>query len=105
MRILFDQGTPVPLRHSLVGHAVETVFERGWAQLTNGELLAVADSEFDILITTDQNLKYQQDLSGRRIAVVVLMTTSWPRISRQTYQVIETVSIISAGDYIELNFR
>jgi hypothetical protein len=54
MRILFDQGTPVPLRDHLIGHTVETAFELGWSTLENGELLAAAEHSFDLLITTDQ---------------------------------------------------
>ena len=58
MRILFDQGTPVPLRQHLTHHVVDTAFERGWSALHNGELLDVAEQEgYDLLITTDQNLR------------------------------------------------
>ena len=57
MRILFDQGTPVPLKNHLSAHRVETAFELGWSRLTNGELLASAEGRFDVLITTDRNLK------------------------------------------------
>ena len=56
MRILFDQGTPAPLRYELPGHHVTTAHEMGWAQLNNGELLLQAESRFDLLITTDQDL-------------------------------------------------
>ena len=81
MKLLFDQGTPVPLRKHLLNHVVETAYERGWSNLKNGDLLSQAESEgFEALITTDQNLRHQQNLSGRRISVVVLMTTNWPRI-------------------------
>ncbi len=77
MRVLFDQGTPVPLRRYLALHAVATVFEKGWSTLQNGELLSTAEYEgFEVLVTTDQNLRYQQNLENRQIAVVVLMTTS-----------------------------
>ena len=77
MRLLFDQGTPAPLRNHLPGHIVETAYEKGWSNLKNGELLARAESEgFDALITTDQNLRHQQNLTGRKISVVVLLTTS-----------------------------
>lgn len=63
MKILFDQGTPVPLRRSLPKHEVATAFERGWAALQNGELLSAAEAEgFEVLVTTDQNLRYQQNL-------------------------------------------
>jgi hypothetical protein len=83
MRVLFDQGTPVPLRRALVGHEVETAHERGWSRLANGELLSAAEAAgFAVLVTTDQNLRYQQHLPARRIAVVVLSTTSWPRIQQ-----------------------
>lgn len=67
MRILFDQGTPVPLRRSLIGHEVETAYERGWSALQNGVLLKTAEEAgFDAIITTDQNLRYQQNLAQRK---------------------------------------
>ncbi len=63
MRILFDQGTPVPLRRFLSRHEVVTTHERGWSRLKNGELLNLAEAEgFDIFLTTDTNFKYQQNL-------------------------------------------
>jgi len=64
MRIVFDQGTPAPLRHVLRGHTVSTAYENGWDKLKNGDLIRAAESSFEALITTDQNLKYQQHLSG-----------------------------------------
>jgi len=68
MRILFDQGTPVPLRNALIGHKVLTVFELGWHHLGNGDLLnAAEDAGFEVLVTTDQRLKYQQNLSHRTV--------------------------------------
>jgi len=79
MRVLFDQGTPAPLRHLLPGHVVSTAYELGWSTRKNGELLAAAEGQaFEVLVTTDTNLKYQQNLAARRIAIVVLSTTSWP---------------------------
>lgn len=84
MRILFDQGTPAPLREHLPGHSVETAYEKGWSALRNGELLAKAEAEFDLLITTDRNLRHQQDLAALRIAILVLPTTSWPRLQSIT---------------------
>ena len=74
-----------------------------WSQLTNGELLAAAtDAGFEVLVTTDQNLRYQQDLKERTIAVVVLMTTSWPRISKQADKVAAAIEGAGSGDYIEV---
>jgi len=77
MKILFDQGTPVPLRCHLHPHIVDTAAEKGWSMLLNGELIGQAESEqYDLLVTTDQNLKYQQNLSDRRLAILVLKSTS-----------------------------
>ena len=76
MKLLFDQGTPVPLRDALPGHEVVTAFELGWQGLQNGELLRVAEAEgFAAIITTDQSLRYQQNLSDRQLALVVLKAT------------------------------
>ena len=71
MRILFDQGTPVPLKEHLLSHEVKTAFELGWSDLKNGELLAAAEHLFDVFITTDQQIRYQQNLMGRQLAVLV----------------------------------
>ncbi len=103
MKILFDQGTPVPLRRHLPRHDVATAAEIDWSQLTNGELLAAAtDAGFEVLVTTDQNFRYQQNLKDRKIAVVVLMTASWPRISKQADKVAAAIEGVGSGDYIEV---
>jgi hypothetical protein len=103
MKILFDQGTPVPLRRHLPRHDVATAAEIDWSQLTNGELLAAAtEAGFEVLVTTDQNLRYQQNLKDRKIAVVVLMTASWPRISKQADKVAAAIEGAGSGDYIEV---
>ena len=105
MRVLFDQGTPVPLRRYLALHAVVTVFEKGWSTLQNGELLSTAEDEgFEVLVTTDQNLKYQQNLKNRQIAVVVLMTTSWPQIERAVNRVVAALNSVKPGGYMEVKF-
>ena len=73
MRVLFDQGTPVPLRQFLTGHAIRTAAEEHWTTLANGLLLDAAEAAgFELLLTTDKNIRYQQNLAGRRIAIVVL---------------------------------
>ena len=66
MRILFDQGTPAPLRRALKQHTVSIAYEKGWDKLENGELLKAAEAEFDVFVTTDKNLRHQQRLIGRR---------------------------------------
>jgi hypothetical protein len=105
MRILFDQGTPVPLRDHLIEHTVQTAFELGWANLENGALLSAAEDSFDLLITTDQSLRYQQNLAGRKLSVLVLMTTSWPRLREQLPRIIDAISRITDGEYHEISFN
>ena len=103
MRILFDQGTPVPLRQHLSGHDVATAFELGWSTLTNGDLLARAEAAgFDVLITTDRNLRTQQNLANRAISVLVLTTTSWPRIQQALPDVASSLSLLVPGAYAEV---
>jgi len=105
MRILFDQGTPVPLRRILAGHSVETAYERGWSKLSNGDLLSAAEAAlFDVFITTDQNLGYQQNLTDRRLAIIVLPTTRWPAIEQHTTEVAAAVATLKAGDFVGLNW-
>ncbi len=103
MRVLFDQGTRVPLRQHLATHQVATTFELGWSHLKNGELLQRAEENgFSVLVTTDQNLRYQQNLVGRKIAIVVLTTTSWPRIERAVTNVANAVASAAPGSYVEV---
>jgi len=73
MRILLDQAVPVPIRLHLAGYEVRTAAQQGWDTLKNGELLAAAEAaNFDVLLTTDKNIRYQQNLAQRKIAIVVL---------------------------------
>jgi hypothetical protein len=102
MKVLFDQGTPVPLRQFLVGHDVSTAYELGWSELKNGDLLKVGEERFDVLITTDQNLRYQQNLSERKIAILILPTTSWPKIRAHTELVLSELNKIQRGGYCEI---
>ena len=105
MKLLFDQGTPVPLRNHLTNHTVETAFEKGWSNLGNGDLLTRAEADgFDALITTDQNLRHQQNLTGRKISVVVLLTTSWPRIKNHISLIVQAIDNSHLGSYEEIPF-
>jgi hypothetical protein len=103
VRVLFDQGTPVPLREALLGHEVSTAYERGWSTLSNGELLDVAERNgFEVFVTTDSRLRYQQNLTARRIAVVCLLSTSWPRIRRIISSAVDAIDAASPGAYVEI---
>ena len=103
MRILFDQGTPVPLRKLLNPHQVETVFEHGWSTLTNGALLTQAEEAgFEVFVTTDKNLRNQQNLSKWRIAIVVLSSTSWPRIQSAGLIITQAIETAMPGSFLEV---
>ena len=104
MRVLLDQGTPAPLRRTLPDHSVATAFELNWARLTNGELLASAEESFDVLVTTDQNLRYQQNLTGRRLAILVLPTTSWPRLEPHAPVIARAIGGLRPGELLEWSF-
>ena len=105
MKILFDQGTPAPLRRAPSGHVIFTAFEQGWSNLQNGELIRVAEADgFAALITTDQNLKYQQNLRDRKLAILVLPPTSWPKIQNHLDKVSTAVNSLRLGEYRELDF-
>lgn len=104
MKILFDQGTPVPLRPYLHPRQVDTAAELGWSGLGNGDLLTAAETAgFDLVVTTDQNLRYQQNLDHRGIAIIVLMTTSWPRIKPKVADVITAIDQLPRGGYAEVS--
>ena len=104
MRILFDQGTPAPLRYHLLGHQVTLAYEQGWSTLENGELLSAAEAAgFEVLITTDKNLRYQQNLTNRKIAVVVLTATSWPRVQKIEGKILQALQTIKSNDYLEID--
>jgi len=103
VRVLFDQGTPAPLRNHLQDHQVSTAYELGWSNLKNGELLQQAERlGFEVLVTTDQNLRYQQNLTSRTIAIVVLSTTSWPRIRNFTHRIADALESSKPNSYIEI---
>jgi len=77
----------------------------GWATLTNGELIAAAEGAgFDAMITTDQNLKYQQNLTRKNLGIIVLKTTSWPRIRTSISQIISGVNSLPSSGYLEIEF-
>lgn len=104
MKVLFDQGTPAPLRHHLAEHSIDTAFEMGWSNLRNGELLDRAEEgNYELLITTDQQLRHQQNFATRQLAVLVLLTTSWPRIQSKVPKIKEVISRMQPSDYREVS--
>ena len=104
MLILFDNGTPAPLRYALTDHVVVEAFERGWDRLLNGELIAAAEAAgFDVLLTTDKNIRYQQNLEARKIAFVVIGNQQWPALRRYVERVVSAVNAATPGSYTEVD--
>ena len=104
MLILFDHGTPAPLRSFLAGHAVKRTQDLGWDTLSNGELLDAAEKDgIEILLTTDKNIRYQQNLTGRQIAIVVLGNPQWPVLRRYVDRVAAAVNAATPGSYTEVD--
>ena len=95
----------MPLRDHLADHYVKTAFEMGWAHLENGALLAAAENSFNLFITTDQQLRHQQNLTGRKLSILVLTTTSWPRMNKHVSRILDALAKMSAGEYREIDFK
>jgi len=104
MLVLFDNGTPRTLARFLIqDHMVTEARARGWEELENGELLKKAEAAgFEVLVTTDKNLSYQQNLTGRRIAVVVLGLGRWSLIKHRVAQVVAAVNAATPGSFAEV---
>ena len=104
MLILFDHGAPRGVARALRGHTVITAKARGWDRLTNGALLKVAEeAAVDLLFTTDQRIRYQQTLSGRKIGIVVLTgTTKWSRVRLHLERIAAVVDTSLPGSYTEI---
>jgi hypothetical protein len=105
MLILFDHGAPRGLARALPGHTVITAWARGWDRLDNGALLQAAEeAAVDLFLTTDQRIRYQQNLTGRKIAIVVLAgTTKWTRVQLHLERVAAAVNAATPGSYTEVN--
>ena len=100
MRVLFDKNVPRGVRQFLGRHQVETVDERGWARISNGELIRVAEvAGFEVILTADQNIIYQQNLKERRIALVVLGSNIWPIVRMHTAAITAQVDVAQPGSY------
>jgi hypothetical protein len=103
MLILFDHGTPRGIARFLPGHTVIRARQRGWDRLSNGDLLAEAEQAgFDVFLTADKNIRYQQNLTGRRIAVVVLSTPQWPVVRLHVAKIAAAVNAATPGGYAEV---
>jgi predicted nuclease of predicted toxin-antitoxin system len=88
LRVLFDKNVPYGLRRFLGKHEIESVDDRGWARLRNGDLLRTAeDAGFEVVITADQNIVYQQNLRGRTVSLIVLGSNIWPIVQQHATEI------------------
>ena len=102
MRILPDECVPWPMHKILRGHSCSTVQGQGWGGIKNGDLLQRAEGEFDLFITCDQNIRYQQNLTGRRIAILELSTNDLGRIEAARALVGEALENIQPNEFLQL---
>ena len=103
MRVLFDKSAPYGLARHLEGHAVSTAEQCGWGRLENGDLLTVAEqSGYELFLTADKNLRYQQNFTGRRISIVVLGQSPWPLVRQHIPAVFAAVNAATPGSFAEV---
>ena len=103
MRILFDQGVPRGLIASLQGHDVTEARKLKWETISNGELLDLAEGAgFDLLLTTDKNVRYQQNLADRKISIVVLGNSPWWLVRQHLGRIARAVAEAKPGSYAEV---
>lgn len=100
MRVLLDENLSYELRHSMAGHDVFTVRYMGWGGLKNGALIAAAETEgIEVFVTGDRNLAYQQNLTGRRMAIVTLSAHNWPIIRNHVQTIARAVDAATPGSF------
>jgi hypothetical protein len=100
VKVLLDHNVPYPLTNFLRGHDLATADDMGWARLENGDLLRAAeDAGFDVMITADKNLSYQQNLQGRKLSLVVLSTNNWSVLSQNVTAALRAVNSSGTGSF------
>jgi predicted nuclease of predicted toxin-antitoxin system len=103
MKILFDNGTPKPIARSLPGHEIAFARRIGWHEMENGELIQRAEEAgYEVLLSTDKNIRYQQNLAGRKIALVILGNQQWPLVRLHLGKIAAAVNAATPGSYAEV---
>ncbi|MBA4149736.1 MAG: DUF5615 family PIN-like protein [Verrucomicrobia bacterium] len=103
MKVLLDECVPRPIRTLLPSHEVSTVQQAGWGRISNGDLLLRAEERFEVFITSDKNLRYQQKLSSRRIGIIELLTTDWVILNRMSQALNDAINSLNPkNSYIEI---
>jgi len=99
MRILLDECVPWPMHILLSGHACSTVQDLGWGGIKNGDLLQRAEGEFDLFITSDQNIRYQQNLAAQEVSILQLSSNDWRRVRAAAVAIQSAVAAIQPGEF------
>jgi len=102
VKILLDECTPHVLKKLLTGFEIKTVQDQDWSGITNGALLRLAEEHFDVFITSDQNLKYQQNLAGRQLAIIQLPTNQVPLVIKLAPKVQAALEKIQTGEFVKI---
>ncbi len=102
MKVLLDGCVPRLLRRHLTNHEVKAAPQIGWGELQNGDLIKAAEKEFDVFVTADKNLRYQQNLKDRKLAIVVVPTNNWPLLEKIADKVVAAVDAATPGSFTEL---
>jgi hypothetical protein len=100
VRVLVDECVPLKLVRLLTGHTFTTALQKGWGSFKNGRLLTLAEPEFDLFLTCDRNLEYQQNLKGRKIAILLLSTNHWPTLREQVPLVQTALDKVKPGEFM-----
>ena len=104
MKILFDNGAPKPIARSLTGHEITYARKIGWHEMENGELIQKAEEAgYEVLLSTDKNIRYQQNLEGRKIALVVLTQLRWGLVRRMLTEIAAAVNACTPGSYTQVD--
>lgn len=104
MKILIDESLPRYLKRVLTDHDVRTVQEMGWAGIENGALLELADNDFEVFLTADKNIRYQQNLKGRKLAIIEFPSNKLSVVKRLESDIKTTLEQITTGDYVALGW-
>ena len=103
MKILIDESLPRQLKQMLLGHEAETVQDVGWGGIQNGELITKAEPIYSVFLTADKNLRYQQNMVGRTLALIIFPTNKLSIVKRLADQLEAALGNIAAGKFIELS--
>lgn len=104
MKILIDESLPRYLKRVLIGHDARTVQEMGWGGIKNGKLLKLAEADFEVFLTADKNIRYQQNLKGRKLAIIEFPSNKLSIVKRLEFELMATLRQITTGDYVALNW-